>query len=61
MTMKPMCFVPLEKRKFKSIGEAKQALILDKLGAAYVKGERVFVITAHGTGEFSYQDWKRYV
>jgi len=57
--VKPIDFAKPAKLRFKSVSDAKLALTLDKLGAAYVKGDRVFVITNQGTGEFDYKEWKR--
>lgn len=40
-----------------TIGEAKGALVMDKFGSVYVRGDRVFVMTVHGAGEFSKKAW----
>lgn len=43
--------------RLKTIGEAKGALVMDKAGSVYVKGEKVFVMTVHGAGEFGRREW----
>lgn len=45
--------------KFENVEEARAALIADKLGTVYHKAKTVFVMTKHGTGEFSNKDWNQ--
>lgn len=46
------------KVRFANAVEARRAVIGDKLACVYVRADRVFVVTAHGTGEFSRADWE---
>lgn len=46
------------KVRFASVAEARRAVAGDKLACVYVRADRVFVVTAHGTGEFSRTDWE---
>jgi hypothetical protein len=52
--MKPSVFKPV----FSSPQEARRALASDKRGTVYVQVKKVFVITAYGSGTFTYREWK---
>jgi len=45
---------------FKTVKEARQALLHDKLGTVYKSAETVFIATALGTGTFSLTDWLKF-
>jgi len=47
----------MKRVRFSTIEEAREALKRDKLGAAYVTAEEVFVATSYGTGTFSKKEW----
>lgn len=47
-----------DKPIFASVAEARAALAGDRLGTVYYKANQVFVVTAHGVGQFSTAQWK---
>lgn len=42
---------------FETVMEAKLALSNDKLGTLYHRAGRVFVVTSHGSGDFTRREW----
>ena len=42
---------------FRSVAEAKAALSGDRLGSVWYSAGKVFVATAHGTGNFLRAEW----
>lgn len=47
------------KPTFESADDAYRALQSDKLGTVYRSKGEVFVVTAHGSGTFSADEWER--
>lgn len=43
---------------FGTVQEALGSLGMDKLGTVYYRSRDVFVVTAHGSGTFSWADWR---
>ncbi len=46
------------KKTLKTVKEALEALKQDKLGTVYYSSKGAFVATAHGSGQFTLQEWK---
>lgn len=47
------------KRVFASVEEAKRALTMDKLASVWFSATKVTVHTAHGTGVFPVEEWRK--
>jgi hypothetical protein len=43
---------------FTTVQEALGSLGMDKLGTVYYRAKDVFVVTSHGSGTFSWADWR---
>ncbi|MDQ1291944.1 MAG: hypothetical protein QG615_1754 [Nitrospirota bacterium] len=44
---------------FASVEEAKRALTMDKLASVWFSATKVTVHTAHGTGVFPVEEWRK--
>jgi hypothetical protein len=50
-------FMAHRKRRLATVEEARMALEHDKLGAVYRNAEKVWVMTSHGIGSFTPEEW----